>query len=185
VYDAALRRVRNNFNPRVRQLAEDIAQDTVLAYLQASRAQVIDNPAAWANVTAWRLARKIAKSGQQEERPSTDSDELPMGQRWDLPDDNPERMAFMRFISDGQPTSAIGILRQQADLLMAQLDEQEREFVLLVASGYSQEEIADILGYANADVVKTTLNRKRKKLKDLAINAGVDPDWQDHPRAYD
>lgn len=184
VHDAALQRVRRNFSPLVRDHADDIAQEVVVRYLTASQNETIENPAAWANTAAWHLAMNVVRDerfSQPLAPPDDDPGSEPRNPR-EGPD--PRTVAMMHFIEDGKPTSAMGILRQQADVLLAQLDAQETEFVLLVASGYSQAEIADILGYANADVVKTTLNRKRKHLKGIAEGAGLDPDWQDHPRPY-
>ena len=49
---------------------------------------------------------------------------------------------------------------------------RERELFQLVAEDTPQSEIAEIMGYANADSVKVTLNRIRKKIKDGADEAG-------------
>ena len=67
---------------------------------------------------------------------------------------------------------------------MAQLDDDEKQFVTLVAMGYSHAEIAEIMGYANANTVKATLHRKRATLLAAAEEAGLDADWQEHPRVY-
>ena len=42
----------------------------------------------------------------------------------------------------------------------------------------------EIMGYANADSVKVTLNRIRKKIKDGAADAGLSSYWQRHPSPY-
>jgi DNA-directed RNA polymerase specialized sigma24 family protein len=183
VHDSALKRVRRNYNPVVWQNAEDIAQEVVLKYAEAARSQVIENPAAWANVAAWRLAVNLVRDREREQElfREEDPDESDDGERHQ---EDAKEMAFVEFIAHGQATSNIAILRQQADILMSQLDDRETEFVLLVASGYGQAEIAEILGYANADVVKATLNRKRNQLRAIADQAGLDVDWQDHPRVY-
>ena len=58
------------------------------------------------------------------------------------------------------------------------------ELVQLVAEDTPQADIAEIMGYANADSVKVTLNRIRKKIKDGAADAGLSPYWQRHPSPY-
>ena len=53
-----------------------------------------------------------------------------------------------------------------------------------MAEGTPQAEIAEIMGCRNADSVKTTLNRLRRKVLDAAERGGVSADWQEHPRVY-
>ena len=45
-------------------------------------------------------------------------------------------------------------------------------------------DIAEIMGYANADSVKVTLDRIRKKIKDGSDAAGLDTRWELHSRPY-
>ena len=45
-----------------------------------------------------------------------------------------------------------------------------------------QAEIAEIMDYANADSVKVTLNRIRKKIKDGSDAAGLETCWEEHSR---
>lgn len=53
-----------------------------------------------------------------------------------------------------------------------------------MAFGYSQAEFADIMGNDGADTVKATLHRMRAILLGIAEEAGLEVDWQEHPRVY-
>ena len=48
----------------------------------------------------------------------------------------------------------------------------------------AQKTVAEIKGYANADSVKVTLNRIRKKIKDGSDAAGLETRWEEHSRPY-
>ncbi len=52
----------------------------------------------------------------------------------------------------------------------------------LVAEDTPQAKIAEIVGYANADSVKVTLNRILKKIKDGAVAAGLATPLKEHSR---
>ena len=99
-------------------------------------------------------------------------------------DDDDGPRALSRFLLGGNPTSLGAIVREQAGVLLAMLNPRERELVQLVAEGTPQSEIAEIMGYANADSVKVTLNRIRKKIKDGSDAAGLDTRWELHSRPY-
>lgn len=157
-----------NANDRVRANAEDLAQEVGINFLRASAGEEIQNPAAWAITAAKNLAINLIKRSRE------NAAEV---------EDDTDR-AVVQFVAEGMATSYMAIVKQQADLLMAQLDDTEKEFVTLVAMGYSQAEIAGILGYANATTVKATLYRKRAALAAVAEGAGIDPKWQEHPRVY-
>ena len=70
-----------------------------------------------------------------------------------------ERGAFSRFYNiylAGDMTAVLSRLNdRQRDLILLSMDET-----------LTHEQIAEALGYANADVVKATLNRLRKRLRD-------------------
>ena len=64
------------------------------------------------------------------------------------------------------------------------LTPRERELIQLVAQDSPQSEIAEIMGYANADSVKVTLNRIRKRIKDGSDAADLETCWEEHSRPY-
>jgi RNA polymerase sigma factor (sigma-70 family) len=167
VRKAAYVRLRGFGHEMVRAHAEDLAQDVTLAFVVAADRETIDNPAAWGNHAAGNAALKFIRDHKAPH-----------------PDDEETERAVQQFVLEGRATSDLAMIKQQADLLMSQLDDREREFVTLVAFGYSQAEIADIMGYAGADTVKATLHRKRATLLGIAEEAGLEVDWQEHPRVY-
>lgn len=169
--DAAYARLRTFTDARVRQHAEDLAQEVAIKYAAAAAAaeEPIANPAAWANVAAGRLAINLIHS----------LDRGPLDAAALEAHDN-----LAQSIAKGLGTSQPAIARQQADLLLAQLNDRERELFQLLADGYDNTEIAEIMGYAGADTVKSIVSRKRKQLIAVLERHGVEPDWQNHPHAY-
>jgi RNA polymerase sigma-70 factor (ECF subfamily) len=168
VHEAATIRARSHPTRPSPQDVEDIAQETVARYAKQEPGS-IENPAAWANTVAGNLCVNLARS-QRGAGPEMDYNDGPR--------------ALSRFLLGGNPTSLGAIVREQAGVLLAMLNPRERELVQLVAEDTPQAEIAEIMGYANADSVKVTLNRIRKKIKDGAADAGLSPYWQRHPSPY-
>ena len=167
VHEAATIRARSHPTRPSPQDVEDIAQETVARYAKQEPGS-IENPAAWANTVAGNLCVNLARSPG---RRQAEMDE----------DDGPR--ALNRFLL-GSSSSWGAIVREQAGVLLAMLTPRERELIQLVAEDTPQSEIAEIMGYANADSVKVTLNRIRKKIKDGAADAGLSPYWQRHPSPY-
>ena len=126
----------------------------------------MDRPG-WANTVAGNLCVNLARS-QRGARPQMD-------------DYDPG--ALNRFLL-GRSSSWVAIFREQAGVLLAMLTPRDRELIQLVAEDTPQADIAEIMGYANADSVKVTLNRIRKKIKDGAADAGLSSYWQRHPSPY-
>jgi RNA polymerase sigma-70 factor (ECF subfamily) len=168
VHEAATIRARSHPTRPSPQDVEDIAQETVARYAKQEPGS-IENPAAWANTVAGNLCASLARSPG---RPQSEPDD----------DDGPR--ALNRFLLRGSASSQGAIARAQASTLLAMLSPRERELVQLVAEDTSQAEIAEIMGYANADSVKVTLNRIRKKIKDGADAAGLATHWEEHSRPY-
>lgn len=158
---------RNSSN-LVRMNAEDLAQEVCISFMRAAAREQIDNPAAWAVTAAKNLAINLVQRNREDVA--------------DLEDE--VNQDVFHFVAEGMATSYAALVRQQAALLMTQLDDNEKDFITLVAMGYSHAEIAGIIGYANADTVKATLYRKRKELLAAAEGAGLDPAWHEHPRLY-
>lgn len=169
VHDAALRRARGYSADLSEQDAEDIAQEVVIRFSRQEPG-VIENPAAWANTAAGHLCATLVKR---------------IARGAPLPDHADSTAAALEeFVTRGQPTSYGAMVRQQADAVLALLNDRELELIQLVAEGTPQAEIAEVMGYRNADSVKTTLNRLRRKVLDAAEQGGMSADWQEHPRPY-
>ena len=166
VHEAATIRARSHPTRPSLQDVEDIAQETVARFAKQEPGS-IENPAAWANTVAGNLCVNLARS-QRGARPQMD-------------DDDPG--ALNRFLL-GRSSSWVAIVREQAGVLLAMLTPRERELIQLVAEETPQADIAEIMGYANADSVKVTLNRIRKKIKDGSDAAGLDTRWELHSRPY-
>ena len=168
VHQAATIRARSHPTRPSPQDVEDIAQETVARYAKQEPGS-IENPAAWANTVAGNLCVNLARS-QRGEGPELDDN------------DGPE--ALERFLVYGTRSSRAGIAIMQTGILLAMLTPRERELVQLVAEDTPQADIAEIMGYANADSVKVTLNRIRKKIKDGSDAAGLETCWEEHSRPY-
>jgi RNA polymerase sigma-70 factor (ECF subfamily) len=167
VHEAATSRARSHPTRPSPQDVEDIAQETVARFAKQEPGS-IENPAAWANTVAGNLCASLARSP---------------GRRQAEMDDDDGPRALNRFLL-GSSSSWGAIVREQAGVLLAMLTPRERELIQLVAEDTPQSEIAEIMGYANADSVKVTLNRIRKKIKDGAADAGLSSYWQRHPSPY-
>ena len=168
VHEAATFRARSHPTRPSPQDVEDIAQETVARYAKQEPGS-IENPAAWANTVAGNLCVNLARS-QRGEGPEMDDN------------DGPE--ALERFLVYGTRSSRAGIAIMQTGILLAMLTPRERELIQLVAEDTPQADIAEIMGYANADSVKVTLNRIRKKIKDGSDAAGLATCWEEHSRPY-
>ena len=166
VHEAATIRARSHTTRPSPQDVEDVAQETVARFAKQEPGS-IENPAAWANTVAGNLCVNLARS-QRGARPQMD-------------DHDPG--ALNRFLL-GRSSSWVAIVREQAGVLLAMLTPRERELIQLVAEDTPQAEIAEIMGYANADSVKVTLNRIRKKIKDGADSAGLATHLEEHSRPY-
>ena len=77
-----------------------------------------------------------------------------------------------RWLANSPSSEAIWRERERrvesvAGHVLSRLNDRQRELILLsMDESLTHEQIAEALGYANADVVKTTLNRLRKRLRD-------------------
>ena len=168
VHEAATIRARSHTTRPSPQDVEDVAQETVARYAKQEPGS-IENPAAWANTVAGNLCVNLARSPG---RPQSELED----------DDGPR--ALNRFLLGGNPTSLGAILREQAGVLLTMINPRERELIQLIAEDTPQAEIAEIMGYANADSGKVTLNRIRKKIQDGADAAGLATHWEEHSRPY-
>lgn len=168
VHEAALLRARTHKTHPSDEDCLDIAQEVAERFARQEPGSIA-NPAAWANKVADNTCYSLARAGRRHGGA--------------LPEEN-DADAFEAFIAGGQPTSEGAIAREQAGRLVALLTPRERELVQLVVEGTPHADIAEAMGYASADSVKTTLSRLRRRLVAAALDAGVEPDWQAHPRPY-
>jgi len=151
--------------------AEDIAQEVMLSL---SRLEAWpDNPKAWVRraveneiIDDWRRGR-----ARPEEVPETGS--------------NTENDTFT-WLARNVPTSASGMqtiaytwFRQRLGTVFT---DDEIQLLSMVGVGVPHAEIASVLGYKNAAVVKTTLSRLRKKAD--ALDRAELEQLLHHPRAY-
>lgn len=169
VLDAAAARARGHASRPSREDVEDIAQETAARFAQQDPGS-IGSPGAWANVVAGNLCVSYARKRARESGLAVSDDD--------------GREALSSFLLLGSSSSALGMAREQAGLLLGMLTVRERELVSLVVQGLPQGEIASVMGYANADSVKATLQRLRRRITDDAPSVGLDVHWQDHPRPY-
>jgi RNA polymerase sigma factor (sigma-70 family) len=147
---------------------EDIAQETVARYLE--NADTVLDPDAWATRVAQRLCIDAVRHRQRE---LVDEDALEL-----------RGSSLAVFLKGGRLTSRDAMLAVQVQWAMDLLTVKERQIIELQAQGVSQTEIAEILGYANANSVKATLNRIRRRLEEEARRQGQPLDWESHPRPY-
>jgi len=149
IYEAALAVARNQ-QPDVATHAEDIAQSVVLKFTKRHMTAELDNPARWGAVHAALECRNFANR------------KLPRARAENVPDE-----AFWNDQADINPN--IYPYRQVAGAdavayALSCLSDREREMVHLVEAGYSHAEIAEMMGYAGARSVTTTMNRVRAKI---------------------
>jgi len=149
IYEAAYAVARNQ-QPDVAVHAEDIAQSVVLKFTQRNMTAQLENPAAWGAVHARHECRNFANRQLKRERANRRRDEVLWDEEKDL---NPQIYPY------GQVAGADAV-----EYALSCLSDREREMVHLVEAGYSHAEIAEMMGYAGARSVTTTMNRVRTKI---------------------
>lgn len=151
IYDAAYAVARNQ-QPDVAVHAEDIAQGVVEKFTQRQMTKQVENPARWGAVHAAHECRNFANRQLKRERANRRDNEVLWDEETDL---NPQIYPY------GQVAGADAI-----EYTLSCLSDREREMVHLVEAGYSHAEIAEMMGYAGARSVTTTMNRIRTKILD-------------------
>lgn len=149
---------------------EDVAQDVML---KLSRQKVRpDNLEAWVNTVTTRQVIDDAK--KRKVRPKFVDDEGGRGR------DNYE------FLVNGVPTSAAGMHEFAYEWFKSRLgtvfSDRELQLLSLDSSEIPQKEIAIMMGYRNASVVKATLSRVKKKAD--ALDREELRQMIEHPRTY-
>lgn len=151
IYEAAYAVARNQ-QPEVAVHAEDIAQGVVEKFANRQMTKRVENPARWGAVHAAHECRNFANRQLKRERANRRRDEVLWDEEADL---NPQIYPY------GQVAGADAI-----EYTLSCLSDREREMVHLVEAGYSHAEIAQMMGYAGARSVTTTMNRVRTKILD-------------------
>ena len=160
IYEAAYAVARNQ-QPDVAVHAEDIAQSVVLKFTKRHMTARVENPAAWGAVHARHECRNYANRQLRRDRANRRRDEVLWDEEADL---NPQIYPY------GQVAGADAV-----EYALSCLSDREREMVHLIEAGYSHAEVAEMMGYAGARSVTTTMNRVRTKiLEHLGGQDGLD-----------
>jgi RNA polymerase sigma factor (sigma-70 family) len=150
IYDAALAVARRQ-QPDVAAHAEDIAMSVVERFANRNMTAQVKDPAAWGAKTARFACSNYATRQLARDRRNRVDEEFWATQIADDPDVYPYKAVA------GADAIAFAL---------ACLSDRERELVRLAEDGYSHAEIAQMMGYASARSVTTTLNRIRTKVID-------------------
>jgi RNA polymerase sigma factor (sigma-70 family) len=149
------------------EVAEDAAQDTLVALQeQLAKGVEIVSPGGWAATTAFRRAVDRTRK-----------------ERLVRPEQVDMRETVGRFLSEGVPTSARALQREQLGRLVEELTDRELDIAWLTAEGLKQAEIAESLG-VGTEAVRKALQRLRRGLRERADELGIDVEVLDHPRVY-
>jgi len=172
VQEVALRRLRGHAVPLVRQHAEDLAMDVVARFGKARERQTIDNPEAWATTAARNVAHDFLDLKANARAPlDVDSP------RWSI--DAPHgHEALEQLVDPGGTPSRRAFTHDQAARLLAALTPKQQLLVVYASQDVPQVEIAELLGYASADSVKSALSALRRKVEQLASEHGIEASWR-------
>lgn len=149
IWEGALAVARNQ-QPAIAAHAEDIAMEVVEKFANRKMTARVRNPWAWGAVQARYACVNFANRQLARARNETvDDDEF-----WDERiERNPSFYPYKKVAGADAIQFALSVL-----------SDRERELVMLVEGGYSHAEIAELMGYAGARSVTTTLNRIRAKV---------------------
>jgi RNA polymerase sigma factor (sigma-70 family) len=172
-YGIALRHLRSPDD------ADDVAQTALMKLMVQD--PVPDNPDAWITRATQNAIVDFVRA--RDARPglvtvADDVDDKPRGKPKRVPE------AVERFVREGRPVSDAvdrDAIERIWRVLRDQLSDKELELLALTVDGVSQDEIAEQLGYKNANTVKSTLVRIRRKIEDELEQFRLE---QGHPRAY-
>lgn len=159
--------------------AEDLAQTVAERLLH--QPAVPDNVAAWSTTVAKNLVVDLMRK----RKAGSEGDTWvarEVGLDAEVVDD---LLGLSMFVQRRLATSDIGtrarVVGEILEVLGTVLSQREVQLLVLLSQGRSQAEIADELGYKNAQTVKATLARARKKAAEVAEHF---TGFRDHPRVY-
>ena len=149
---------------------EDVAQE-VLVKLTRMRS-VPENLEAWVTVVARNAAIDEARKADRRPR--------------DVAEQAAELRASDEWLRNSVPVSLAGMQAEAYEWLRMRLgavfSDREIELMSFVSAGTPYDEIAVLMGYKDASVVKTTVSRIRKKAD--ALDEGGLREFLNHPRMY-
>ena len=149
---------------------EDIAQEVMIKLTRLR--SVPKNPEAWMNVVAKNLV--IDDGRRRDRRPG------------EIAEDGGAHRDLYEWLVRGVPASAAGMQSMAYEWFHERLStvfsDKEIELMSLVSVGTPQNEIAALMGYKDASVVKSTISRVRKKADGL--DRGELRGLLEHPRMY-
>ena len=151
IWEGALAVARRQ-QPDVAAHAEDIAMTVVESFAQRHMTPVVKNPWAWGAAKARYACMNFAnRQLARDRRESVDDEDFLV-----------ERAARNASVYPYKTVAGADAIQ----FALSVLSDRERELVHLVEAGYSHAEIAEMMGYAGARSVTTTLNRIRTKILD-------------------
>lgn len=151
IWEGALAVARRQ-QPDVATHAEDIAMGVVESFAQRQMTQRVENPWAWGAAKARYACMNFANRQLARDRRESIDDE----------DFLVERAARNASVYPYKTVAGADAIQ----FALSVLSDRERELVHLVEAGYSHAEVAEMMGYAGARSVTTTLNRIRTKILD-------------------
>lgn len=159
--------------------ADDIAQIVTEKLINLETQP--DLPIAWA-----RRVATNAVTDQARKRRIVNSDGVWVPREFPPGEDNIDSLRDVAiFIQTQRTVSAQGMQGKASEemetLLREKLSERELQLARMLAEGRTHQQIADALGYASADSVKTTVKRMRGKIKGFADQLA---EFGTHPRPY-
>lgn len=163
--------------------AEDLAQTVAERLLREQ--SVPDNVAAWSRTVTKNAIIDLDRKRKNKHK-QADGEEVWAAREVGVEEHVADGLlGVAAFLRTQRAVSAQGMQRQANEEMMQLLREvlsaREMELLMLVGEGRNHADIAQQLGYKNADTVKTTLRRVREKTKPLADRLG---EFKGHPRVY-
>ena len=155
--------------------SEDIAQEAMAQLLEVKSWP--DNPEAWLSTTIYRRVADLYRARKRKENPKFGNAVVAgarVGEQVEENDeDDSDRMdsgLVDLLIEPFLHTSHIAIVRDMIAQIQSTLS--ERELLLLTGSyeGLSNQELADMFGYASAASVRQTIMRARQKIDDIRVS---------------
>lgn len=153
VRQAASGVARRNSRAAIREIAEDIGQDAVLAFVAIGPERIPADPAAWGAVVA---RNRIVDLIRRERRMRVVDWQAVAGT---------ELEGIVERLRPSPDPATVAADRVDASRLLTGLTSRERQLLALVSEGRGHAEIATLLGYANARTVTATLHRVRRTLR--------------------
>lgn len=136
--------------------AQDVSQAAIEEYL--NKFEQIESPEKWISVVARNMANdmKTRRSGVFQARQILDQD----------PESNEDEQKLKNLgfqLKNDLTNSQIFMAKEEVEEAFENLSEKEQLIISLSVDGYSQAEVAEILGYKDNKVVANLLQRLKKR----------------------